>query len=257
MDNLKKMTEEGLFDFLFEFSNNETGSLLNSGNLKYVVSDIPKFCNVFGTVFPDNELSNEIIRIIHLFKSTGSPFFWITGPGTKPDHTSPVLIDNGLVDAGTTYGLIIKLPATRDRVTGNRNFIIKEVADIHDLNVWIERVKGMFHFSGNQPHILTEILKKKVFLEKKFRLFLGLVDNETVSTGALHYGKSTAGCYWISTLNPLRRKGFATDMMRHLMVTAGNSGFPYLSLQSNRDAYGLYKKLGFTHCCDFRFHLLS
>jgi ribosomal protein S18 acetylase RimI-like enzyme len=254
MEDLITITEEGLFDFLFEFSGNAAENKLNSGRLKYVISEIPKFCNVFGTVIPDDELLNEVVRMIDLFKEIGSSFFWITGPGTKPGHTSPTLIENGLVDAGAIYGYIIKLSDAEKQEVDDNNYVIKEVSDTHELNIWTDIVSGIFNFPGNQAQILTDILKNKVFSEKKFRLFRGLINNETVCTGALYNGKSSAGCYWISTLNHMRRNGFATIMMQHLIETARNSGFPYMSLQSNKEAYGLYKKLGFSHCCDFQFH---
>jgi ribosomal protein S18 acetylase RimI-like enzyme len=254
MDNLAAITEEGLFDFLFEFSGNTAESKMDSGTLKYVISEIPKFCNVFGTVFDDDKLVSEVERIIDLYTGIGTPFFWITGPGTKPVNTPHLLREKGLVDSGSIYGCIMKLSDTGNLEVHDNNFIIKEVADSDELNIWIDIVSIMFHFSGNQPQILAEILEKKVFLENKFRLFLGLVDNETICTGALHLGRSSAGCFWISTQNHMRRKGYATKMMRQIMETARGSGFSYLSLQSNREAYGIYKKLGFSHCCDFQFY---
>ncbi len=78
---------------------------------------------------------------------------------------------------------------------------------------------------------------------------LALVDGVPAGTGRLHLVRTKDGpegqIAWVSVLSQFRRGGVATAVMQHLMTSAVELKLPYVVLNAQTYAVGLYEFFGF------------
>lgn len=77
------------------------------------------------------------------------------------------------------------------------------------------------------------------------QFFIGMHQEEVVSTGTLFFDQNSAGIYDIATKMNVRGKGFGSQMFQYLLQVAKNQGATTAVLQASPDGLGIYKKVGF------------
>jgi GNAT superfamily N-acetyltransferase len=70
-------------------------------------------------------------------------------------------------------------------------------------------------------------------------------NQESISKGSLFFHKDWIGIVNVATEEKYRKKGFGTILMNYLLHTAHERGARWAILESTKEAYNLYKKLGF------------
>jgi predicted acetyltransferase len=76
-------------------------------------------------------------------------------------------------------------------------------------------------------------------------LYLGYFDDTPVATSFLHMGGSSAGLWWVVTLEKVRRSGIGTWMTVNSLREAHEKGYNLGVLYATELGYPIYKKLGF------------
>ncbi|WP_128546744.1 GNAT family N-acetyltransferase [Larkinella soli] len=78
-----------------------------------------------------------------------------------------------------------------------------------------------------------------------YRLYLGRVGDEVVSTGTIYRSDEAAGIYDIATRADRRGHGYGSEMFRFLMEEAHRLGAKQAVLQASPDGLGIYLRAGF------------
>ena len=86
-----------------------------------------------------------------------------------------------------------------------------------------------------------------VLLEREapIALYVAYQRSVAVATVEVATGGGVAGIYNVSTLSHWRNRGFASALLRQVMVKARDRGIHRAALQAAPDAAGIYRRLGF------------
>lgn len=83
-------------------------------------------------------------------------------------------------------------------------------------------------------------------LSSKAQMFIGRVDEVTVSTGLLIDSSDSYGIYDVMTKERSRRKGYGSEMFHYLLTQTTDKQKPVV-LQASDDGQNIYKRCGFSN----------
>lgn len=99
---------------------------------------------------------------------------------------------------------------------------------------------------------LTRIYHSDAVWKTSFQGFVGTMDGQDVTAGAVVNSHGVTGIYAVGTLPAFRRKGYAESLMRKMIQeTQQQEGSMPLILQSTPAALNLYHRMGFRPLTNF------
>ena len=200
--------------------------------------------------FTRENAHEKIDQTVAIFQNKKLPFSWWVGPGDSPDNLKDILCSHGFVYTETEHGMFLNLNNYSPQKTNKLKIIqasnIEELKEFDYVHV---------HSFGNDSafDVIFSHLPPSVYCgHSNYRFYTGYVDGRAVVTGALVFHAHVVGIYFIATIPSERRKGYATEMMHHLLSISKNEEHQMAVLLASEAGKPVYNKLGFVECCTFQ-----
>lgn len=126
---------------------------------------------------------------------------------------------------------------------------IRRVKDAESKSSFCHVMTTSFESPAEQ---LTRVYSGDMVWKTPFQGFIGSIDGQDVSAGAIVIAHDVAGIYAVGTLPPFRRRGYAEALMRQTIDETFQQHGPLpLVLQSTPAALNLYRRMGFRSVTNF------
>lgn len=194
-----------------------------------------------------NVRSPAIAAALAHFRGVGRPFSWWVGPADLPADLGARLEAAGLAAAEGELAMSASLetppPGDADGPGGltiERVGTPTQLSDFASVNAanWSPPDSNVLRFYAMAAGVLLS-------RESPFRYFVGRVAAEPVATLELAIGGGVGGIYNVATVERVRRRGFASAMIRRALEEARAAGLRAAVLQASPDGVGIYRRQGF------------
>jgi GNAT superfamily N-acetyltransferase len=230
-------------------------TVLTEPDLVLVDAGVPSdtFNVICGARFDPAAAEARIAGAIAHFHAKGTPFTWWVGPASRPFDLGARLVNHGLVDMEGELGMVLdlnRLPATATLPAG---LTVRRVTSPRELAAFA-RVLAANWDPPDQAVIDFYARAAAVALAPDFpaRFYVGYLDGEPVATSECFHGHGVAGLYAVVTLSGARRRGVGTALTMVPLVEARAAGYQTATLQASAGGEGVYARLGFVPCGEFR-----
>jgi ribosomal protein S18 acetylase RimI-like enzyme len=171
-------------------------------------------------------------------QKTASPYFIF------PQNETSILLETLFKKSGyraVDQWISMRISTNTSNAIQNTDLTVVRVETENQLEQWLQIVsatlfnnrtinRGIFSYLMNEPGI---------------NLWLGMSQNNPVSTALTFEKENTFGLYMVSTLAEMQGQGFGQSMVQNALGYAKTIGCEELVLQSTRAGINLYKKMGF------------
>ena len=208
------------------------------------------FNMVMDARFTSEKANQKIDEIVNLFQEKQLPFSWWVGPTDSPSDLKQRLISKGFIPKENDYGMYLDLENYTPRLPSKLQ--IKQVSNATELK---EFDNIHVHSFGNPKafDIIFNKIPPSAYQEKSpYRFYTGYFNKKAVTTGVLIFHANVVGIYYIVTLPEERRKGYATEMMNHLLTIVKEENQKIAVLQASEQGKKVYEKIDFKECCIFQ-----
>jgi ribosomal protein S18 acetylase RimI-like enzyme len=202
---------------------------------------------VFYTNLKPDIAEKRIDEVIEYFTTRNMPFFWLHNPGyCKPDNIGDILEAHSFKKMEGTPGMAVDLEQIRDDRPTPPGLTVKQV-DNEKSNrvfwkVWSEGYPMPEDVAAFDADSAEEI---GFYPDNPWKLFLGYLDGEPVSTSFIFFGGGVVGLYGVVTLPEARNRGLGTAMSLHALRLARSLGYRVAVLDATQQGIGLYRRMGF------------
>jgi ribosomal protein S18 acetylase RimI-like enzyme len=199
---------------------------------------------------PD-KVNQKIEEVVEYFTSRNMPLIWIHTPGiTKPENMEDYLEAHSFKKMGVSPGMAVDLEKIIDDRPTPPGLTIQQV-DNEELNrvfwkVWSKGYPMPDDYAAFEAYVSEYV---GFHPDNPQKLFLGLLDGESVATSQLFLGGGVAGLWGVTTLQKARGKGVGTAMSLHPLRVARSLGYRVAVLDSTQQGIGIYRRLGFEEVC--------
>jgi RimJ/RimL family protein N-acetyltransferase len=208
------------------------------------------FNYVLDTQFTEENAREKIEFIRGLYKEKELPFSWWVGPEDAPTNLKDILLSCGFLPKEYDYGMY--LPLEEFRITKLSTIDIERVVDTRGLRDFF----SIYEQSGGSKDVFDSIfshLSSESYDEgMPYGFYVGYRGKTPVVTGVSVISEQVAGIYYIITTPEERRKGYATEMMEHLLLFANADECHTAVLQASEAGRHVYAKMGFRECGKFQ-----
>ena len=208
------------------------------------------FNMVIDASFTSENANQKIDEIVKLFQEKQLPFSWWVGPTDSPSDLKQRLTSKGFIPKENDYGMYLNLENYTPNIS--KKLKIKQVSNATELK---EFDNVHVHSFGNPKAfdvIFNKIPSSAYQGKSPYRFYTGYINKKAVTTGVLIFHANVVGIYYIVTLPEERRKGYATEMMNHLLTIAKEENQKIAVLQASESGKKVYKKMDFKECCIFQ-----
>ena len=206
---------------------------------------------IFRANFENLNIKKEIINVGDLIRKGKAPNGWTVGPLTQPKNLGIKLEKYGFSNVYHQAGMAIELKALEKTDINENNLIIEKVEDEKSLILWSRVVSEVFNLKIDFDHL------KFLYLQAEIHFYLGIFEEEPVSTLLLYISSGVAGLHAVSTLNKYRNRGFGLAISRSALIDAYNMRYHIGVLQASSLGERVYRKLGFQKYCDILSYTLD
>lgn len=216
---------------LWEIAGNSLHAFHNRGGINY--------CYISGSQWPNRVWStqeleeNLLLQIKEIIKNNNELGF--SRFEMMKDSELKSFTKAGFAIKSTQYGM--SLPLQKPFVTSSE-MKFHRVENERDSRIWGEAFAQSFGYI-----ISDEIILKT---QREIPYLLVYNDDKLIGTIILFHTKETAGIHSLGVIPKMRGRGFATEIMYHVLNKALTLGATLAVLQASEMAKPLYKKLGFS-----------
>ncbi|NWF69129.1 MAG: GNAT family N-acetyltransferase [Chloroflexi bacterium] len=213
----------------------------------------PLFNAIFNAQLTISQIDPAVEESAAYFRT---PFFWWTGPATRPSDLGDHLRRHGLRDVGGVPGMALELARLPESVPVLDAFEIAAVDNSHRLRQWVELAARANDIDPDQIHNIYELENARGLSGAGVApRYLGLLNGEAVACAQVWLAAGVAGIYNIATLESARGRGLGRAMTLKACHEGRAAGYHVAILQASRMGYPLYQKMGFRRVCDLRLYL--
>lgn len=183
---------------------------------------------------------------VHYFRKKKYPMaLWLWEDEQSDTHA--ILRESGLQAAEMNVAMFAELETLHPDLHMPPHFQIIQVTSMADAERFGCALASLFGASEEAVHVRTyyEQISSVLLRQDVMQCYIGVVDNEVVSTGTLVRSKESMGIYDIATKQPYRGKGFGSAMFHHLIACAKQQEAKYAVLQASPDGLSIYQRAGF------------
>lgn len=214
----------------------------------WTLTDVPFpfFNNALQANISEADVGHAIEAAIARARERRVPFFWLTGPTTRPDDLGQHLLARVFAHGFEAAAMAVDLPALNEDVVAPSQLVIEEVNDAEKLAAWRAVMTSVYEFPPFAAQTWFDILTGLgLGPDQSFRHFLTWLDGTPVATASLFLGAGVAGISSVTTLSAYRRQGIAAAITRESLRHARQLGYRLGVLFSSPAGVSIYHKLGF------------
>jgi GNAT superfamily N-acetyltransferase len=161
-----------------------------------------------------------------------------------PKSETSILLEDLLKKSGyraVDQWISMRISTNTVYAISNTDFSVIRVETESQLEQWLQIVSAtLFNNRTINPEIFSYLMN-----EHGINLWLGMYQNNPVSTTLSFEKDNTFGLYMVSTLAEKQGQGFGQSIVQNALDYAKSIGCEELVLQSTRAGINLYKKMGF------------
>lgn len=221
--------------------------------LVYTGISSPWMNGVVTTDLQEENTYPAIEMITNFYKTRHAPFSWWTDPASEPPNFQKALRAFGGEFHGNFDGMILEFDALTRIIQEPSELAINLVSSNEDLNAFIDVLIQSYEAEAGVASAVKTLLME-AGLEFPVFHFLGKIAGIPVSVGSLFIHDGMAGIYHVGTIPSVRKKGFATAIMREALKVAHFHGCKSSFLTSTPMANNIYSGLGYKTTASFRFY---
>jgi ribosomal protein S18 acetylase RimI-like enzyme len=207
----------------------------------------PMFRGAWRTRFTPDESEARIDEVLDWFNQREAPdFFWWTGPRTRPVDLVERLMRRGFDgNLEGDPGMVANLHELNENIRFPDGFSIKEATEQNSLGDWRDVFTEAYEtpVSTGQAWVDATLNVEPDIVP--WRLFVGYLDHQPVSTSMLFLGAGVAGIYAVGTIPRERNKGIGAAITLKSLLEARKQGYHFAVLFSSRMGNSVYKRVGF------------
>ncbi|GAE07861.1 GNAT family N-acetyltransferase [Paenibacillus sp. JCM 10914] len=161
--------------------------------------------------------------------------------------SAKMLLDIGLEKAETNIAMYGELAALQPSANKPAEFTIQEVSSPSELELFGDVLASLFGESEEAVHVRSyyKQVSASILQPSVMRWYIGVFQDEVVSTGAMVLTKESIGIYDIATREEHRGRGFGSAMFNFLIREAQQQHRGLCVLQASPDGINIYAKAGF------------
>ena len=199
------------------------------------------FNTVTDALLTEDNAIGRIQGVIKFFRKKQLPFSWWVGPKDTPQNLPELLQSQGFTQKETDRIFYRSTQNITPPQTGQALTFTTITAE-DQLRTYCELLTEAGIAKEVYDEIYRTISKEAYIKDRAMELYLGYLDDTPVCTGMLFFHAGVAGIYNVVTSLKERRKGFATQMMFHLLQRAQEAKYPYMILTGSEASHDLYSK---------------
>lgn len=245
-------SEFNLIDFAKTYGQVADGEYFESQNIKWSYTGSKILNRTFDLNSDEQEVDSLIQKVIQEFKKRKAPFIWIVGPSTIPQNVGENLIRNGFELRYIWSGMEASIKDIKTHEDYDE-IIIKEVEDENQIREYITVANKGLSLGFDINDAFQIVFQQKENNKSSLSYFLAYYNDCAVSSAAVYIDKNNvAGLYYVATLPEYRRKGFASQLLFHIMGYIQGKGCQRVVLHASEMGEPLYRKMGFDKLCEYR-----
>jgi GNAT superfamily N-acetyltransferase len=238
--------EESLREFWGNWGRAPRSEFYDGTDMMRLYTGVPfAFCNgVICNPMSTDNMDARIEATVSYYIARNATWEWVIGPNSNPASLERSLIKNGLSIHGESIGMAIDLQTISQDIQSPEKLRIIPVSDEVTMNMWANTMVAGFQAPALNPSFI-DLECSLGYQQQSYRRFLGLLDQNPVSTCALLLGEKVAGIYCVSTLPTARGLGIGTAVTWYALREAKAAGYHIAVLQSSQMGRKVYQQLGF------------
>ncbi len=146
------------------------------------------------------------------------------------DNTEPIPLHLKSIQYGMSLHLVEKFKTSK-------RIIFQKVETLKDAELWKDT-----YYKSVKYKISPEII---IAIKDKTDFFLVYYKNEIIGTIVTYKTGKTIGIHSLSVLPNHRKKGYAMEIMLHILNQSLSENFNLVTLQASKMAKHMYEKIGF------------
>ncbi|ETN95486.1 GNAT family N-acetyltransferase [Zhouia amylolytica] len=150
-------------------------------------------------------------------------------------HTSPFQTDPDFMLKSKQYGMSMELT---EKFGSKKIFDFRTVTNREEAELWSKAFHLAFNYNISVETVLNTMNTIPYILVSEEEVLVGTV--------ILHITEQVAGIHSLGIVPSQRKKGYATEIMYHIMNEAIDSDSKLATLQASEMARAMYEKMGFT-----------
>ena len=220
------------------------GEKLVLDDISYVKAENGKgFERIFSIKINENQ-DFRVQQMISMIKARIMPDAMLIMPDTKPENLAQILSEKGFIINDKDPCMVLYLDNYNDRKTEKIDFSVIKITEKSQLAEWLNILNiALFECE----FINLEQLNGLLYLNN-VNFYLGLLGGKPISTCMTITEDDTSVLEMVATLKEYRRKGYASALIEKALMDLKQKDIKSVSLRSEPDGVGVYKKLGFNEC---------
>ncbi|SHF41400.1 Acetyltransferase (GNAT) domain-containing protein [Seinonella peptonophila] len=232
-------------DKLKIFTNAVQGNFNQEEDFVLANTGIPT--DTFNVLLPMSAYINNLTKIkkgIEDFSSKKYPFStWIDARYLN-DSWQNLMREFNLEEAERNVMMKLENTVNVDQIK-SQQLIITRVDTLEELMEYKDVLISLFEGTPEKDALQCFFKKiSEVNLGSEIQMFIGRINEETVSTGLLIESKDSYGIYDVMTKEILRGKGYGSEMFQYILSQTKDKQKPVV-LQASEDGKNIYKRFGF------------
>jgi GNAT superfamily N-acetyltransferase len=238
--------EESLREFWGNWGRAPRSELYEGPNMMRLYTGVPyAFCNgVICNHLSSDNIDAQIDETASYYHERNAIWEWIVGPNSAPASLDKSLVEHGLFAHGESIGMGINLNELIQDIPPIGNLRIIPVSDDETLKLWAKTMVEGFEVPVLNPTFF-DLECSLGYHNHSYRRYLGLWNDQPISTCALLLGEKVAGIYCVTTLPTARKIGIGAAITLHALREAQAMGYHVAVLQSSPMGRTVYQRLGF------------
>lgn len=245
-----QIVEEALHQCFLSYAAFPGAALEPSAEVPAVYSGValPFFNGVTRTALAQEGAPRKIRETVGRFRANATPFRWWVTPSASPSNLVELLIANGFRHVYDAAGMAIDLSAAPS-AKAIPGVTIRRIEDAEAFGDWVT-VFGEGFSRPQEEMAVWRAAFEALGFDRQWRHFVAWLDGTAVATSSVCLSAEVAGVYDVTTLPAARGRGIGAAVTLEALMEARREGCRVASLQSSEMAFGVYRSLGFRHCCD-------
>ncbi len=192
---------------------------------------------------------DAIESAVTYFSRERMPFAWWVSPDDTTRNLPQLLQAADLHETEINIGMSLSI---EDYAYEQAELRVERVLDTTQMQ---DYASIMYDVQGDAPAVTAwydQLMQFPFALDDYEQLYVGYLDETPVSCAMVTLHSKVAGIHGLATIRSQRRRGFATAMLQELLMRSQAAGYSTATLQAEKQALGLYEKLGFEKLCEFK-----
>jgi len=246
-------SEFNLIEFAQTYGQIADGEYFKNPSIKWSYTGRKILNRTFNLNSDEQEIDSLIQKVIQEFKIREAPFIWIVGPSTSPKNAGEYLIRNGLELRYIWSGMEASTKDLKTHGCNDNEIKIREAEDENHIREYITVANKGLGLGFDLNDALRIVFQQKEHNKSSLFYFLAYYRDSPVSSAAIYIDpNNVAGLYFVATLPEFRRKGFASQLLLHVIRFIQGKGCQRVVLHASEMGEPLYQKLGFEKFCEYR-----